>query len=667
MSPDYNVTVSMGGGSAMPSGYFNVKAYGAVGDGVTDDTAAIQAAVDAAAAAGGGTVFFPRGTYIIASPYIDVPSTSPLRFLGDNAWLDGDSTGDHAFVLNNGGGAGYPTFERIEFKDLKFKDFAARAIECSTYDTGGRSTITRFVMEGCAFDGMPEGLHLYCKIGSALVTDNTFENFSGTTIACIFLGSKYEADVDDVSHMIVSRNVVKTATSSSASWAFVAFGHTVIFDDNIITDSVSTGGSGTGPIAIGVKAYNTIITDNIITNAGGSNDGHIYVKGLERGGVGDSPFNNGGPSYSINISGNRVTSTATGTWNATESGISVDGGDHGKDNVQISDNYLEGLRGNGIKVEGSLGGDHDDMSITDNIIYNSRSEYGIRIYIQGKRTSICGNKISGFGVDGTSTNPIAIRIDGIDDLIDCNVSNNVISDDGLTAGTGSIYGIYVRQDDGLLGNFIAKDNSITFSGTRDQTGITVFGGSGTPTMIGGEISGNVVSITDAATNKYAISTSAQIYYDQDEDTPEGRVYAPVGKMFFQTNGGAGTSFYVKESGTGNTGWASAGGGLAHTAKTSSYPLTAGDSGGVFSNTGAAGSITFTLPAAVAGLNYRITDAAAQQIVIDAPASAAITVNGVAGAADGGIDSAVAGSWCHIVATSATNWTVIASSDNWSVV
>lgn len=37
-------------------------------------------------------------------------------------------------------------------------------------------------------------------------------------------------------------------------------------------------------------------------------------------------------------------------------------------------------------------------------------------------------------------------------------------------------------------------------------------------------------------------------------TPEGAVTAPVGSIFMRSNGGAGTSFYVKESGTGNTGW-----------------------------------------------------------------------------------------------------------------
>lgn len=49
--------------SAAPAGTFNVKDFGAKGDGVNIDSHAINAAIDAAALAGGGTVYFPAGTY----------------------------------------------------------------------------------------------------------------------------------------------------------------------------------------------------------------------------------------------------------------------------------------------------------------------------------------------------------------------------------------------------------------------------------------------------------------------------------------------------------------------------------------------------------------------------------------------------------------------------
>lgn len=55
--------------------FFNVKAYGAKGDGTTDDSAAIQAAINAANngggiaanTSGGGVVWFPTGTFIVGT------------------------------------------------------------------------------------------------------------------------------------------------------------------------------------------------------------------------------------------------------------------------------------------------------------------------------------------------------------------------------------------------------------------------------------------------------------------------------------------------------------------------------------------------------------------------------------------------------------------------
>jgi polygalacturonase len=49
---------------AAAEGIFNVRSYGATGDGKTVDTPAINKAIEAIADAGGGTLFFPAGTFL---------------------------------------------------------------------------------------------------------------------------------------------------------------------------------------------------------------------------------------------------------------------------------------------------------------------------------------------------------------------------------------------------------------------------------------------------------------------------------------------------------------------------------------------------------------------------------------------------------------------------
>src|SRR5579875_657931 len=62
---------------------FNVRDYGATGDGTTDDVAAIQAAIDAAAE-DGGLVFLPPGTYALGTSIVLRPRVHLLGS-GENA------------------------------------------------------------------------------------------------------------------------------------------------------------------------------------------------------------------------------------------------------------------------------------------------------------------------------------------------------------------------------------------------------------------------------------------------------------------------------------------------------------------------------------------------------------------------------------------------------
>jgi hypothetical protein len=64
---------------------YNVKNYGAVGDGSTDDTAAIRSAISSAGTAsvqGGGIVYFPSGIYLTTST-VTIPSGYRVSLLGD--------------------------------------------------------------------------------------------------------------------------------------------------------------------------------------------------------------------------------------------------------------------------------------------------------------------------------------------------------------------------------------------------------------------------------------------------------------------------------------------------------------------------------------------------------------------------------------------------------
>jgi polygalacturonase len=80
---------------------FDIRTYGAVGDGKTVDTPAINKAIEAAAAAGGGTVLFPAGTWLCFS--IHLKSHVALHLGQGSTILAADSPLPDATTGYNGG------------------------------------------------------------------------------------------------------------------------------------------------------------------------------------------------------------------------------------------------------------------------------------------------------------------------------------------------------------------------------------------------------------------------------------------------------------------------------------------------------------------------------------------------------------------------------------
>ena len=84
----------------------NVKDFGAVGDKVTDDSAAINTAIDTVSAAGGGTIYFPVGRYVVGSTVI----------LKSNVILEGDGIG--RTVIHGRAGTSHNLLETEGFASL---------------------------------------------------------------------------------------------------------------------------------------------------------------------------------------------------------------------------------------------------------------------------------------------------------------------------------------------------------------------------------------------------------------------------------------------------------------------------------------------------------------------------------------------------------------------
>lgn len=130
--------------------------------------------------------------------------------------------------------------------------------------------------------------------------------------------------------------------------------------------------------------------------------------------------------------------------------------------------------------------------------------------------------------------------------------------------------------------------------------------------------------------------------------------------------GSGISITSSGSASSITISATGGAGAATVTKTADYTVTTADSDTHFNNIGAGGAVTFTLPAAAAGLRYGFLVAAAQTVEILAAGSDRIAYGTTNSAAGGNLQSSSPFSFVTIEAHGAGQWIASSTLGAWTV-
>lgn len=265
--------------------FVSVKDFGAVGDGVTDDTAAIQAALNNA---NGRTIVFPSGTYI-TGPLLYAPSVSGSLISMVGEWSVQGRAGSliqrktgfvgntllHISNANTPSGTGYVA---VNIKDMAFEGF---------YEVNYLVRISR--TSGCRI----EGCSFYRASNTALLIGETGESF-GTEIENIYiLGQDYNWSTTptQIGLDLRARYAKLDRMVCDGSRVGIAAGGDQLFIQNCHLEGVLQGirmdTSGGGQLSVSnnwVLQYGNHIIDANYPSAG------FYIKGTAPGAANNSSF-----------------------------------------------------------------------------------------------------------------------------------------------------------------------------------------------------------------------------------------------------------------------------------------------------------------------------------------------------------------------------------------
>jgi len=198
--------------SMIEGGYTNVQDFGAVGDGVANDTVAVQAAIDSLAVTG-GTVFFPEGTYRIARN-VGTNDRWGVKITASNITLQGNNA-----------------FLRRFNTDISTYALAYPILFVGTPDSNGAAATQNIVVDGLTFIGEntrhSTGGSAIFDFRTAIVFKNSkntrVQNCSFTTIDSSAVWYEYIAAYDYANNQYF--NTTKNYQSKITNCQFVANSH----------------------------------------------------------------------------------------------------------------------------------------------------------------------------------------------------------------------------------------------------------------------------------------------------------------------------------------------------------------------------------------------------------------------------------------------------------
>lgn len=148
----------------------SVKDFGAVGDGVTNDTTAVQAAINAVVSAGGGSVYFPAGTYLCN---VTVNSVYSVVLYGDGSASVIKGITNNEFAVKFEG-----LFGRCGLENIKVAGTSKNTH--GVYVNSGSA----FSLENCQFSSCGMGLVFNATIDTRLVNVWFDDNYVGLYYTC---------------------------------------------------------------------------------------------------------------------------------------------------------------------------------------------------------------------------------------------------------------------------------------------------------------------------------------------------------------------------------------------------------------------------------------------------------------------------------------------------